>query len=180
MKVIVFGHKACGKSAVGKLLAEKLGRKFVDLDDLTEEIHLRKNGEKLCVREIHERYGKDYFRKLEKEAVKEAAEMNGIVLALGGGTLSFFDNEERLKRNSLMVFLNEEFETLFERAVSKGIPAFLNKKDPWGSFEKIFKERNPHYKEIADISVDIAGMPLKEIAEKILQEIKKKGIKWQK
>ncbi|MBI3954897.1 AAA family ATPase, partial [Candidatus Gottesmanbacteria bacterium] len=89
IKIVLIGMKGCGKSTVGKLLAERLKIQFIELDCELEKIHYQVKKEKIFFREIYQKYGQTYFRKLETKALKmllrEFVDKN-YVLACGGGT----------------------------------------------------------------------------------------------
>ncbi|NTW07909.1 MAG: shikimate kinase, partial [Syntrophaceae bacterium] len=81
MNVVLIGYRACGKSTVGKLLAEKLKIAFLDTDLLIEE------NLGMPIKEIVASQGWDYFRAREKEAVQELAQRSECVIATGGGVV---------------------------------------------------------------------------------------------
>ena len=84
--IVLCGFMGCGKTTVGRNLARKSGRKFVDMDSYIEE----KAGMK--VSEIFEKYGENRFRDMEHEACLELADTKGLVIASGGGAFTFQRN----------------------------------------------------------------------------------------
>src|SRR3989338_2165166 len=89
LKIILIGMKGCGKSTVGKLLAEKLNIPFIELDDELEKVHFQTKKYKLTFREIYQKYFQKYFRDLESSVLIRIAveqENKNFVLACGGGT----------------------------------------------------------------------------------------------
>jgi len=173
MNIIVFGFKNCGKGFVGKTLARKLNQGFVDTDDIIEEIYSKSEGENLSYRQIAKKHGMDFFRELEKDAVKRVSALDGKVIAVGGGTPLFFDNATVLKKNSKMVLLRLDKETLFKRIMGNGLPSFLDPKNPKDSFEKNLRERMEKFEEIADFEVDCSNKCVEQVVDEIKQFIEK-------
>ena len=90
--IILCGFMGCGKSTVGALLAKKTGMSFIDMDSYIEK------KEQKTISSIFEEHGEEYFRALEREAAKELAEKNGLVIAAGGGTLVYQANVDTLRQ----------------------------------------------------------------------------------
>ena len=168
MNFVIIGFKAAGKSFVGRRLAQRLNMPFKDIDDIIFEIYEKEYGERLNSREIYKKHGKDFFRELEHRAVEEASKMDGIVLALGGGTLIYFNNAEFLKKNSKLIYLDEDSKAMLERIKGRGIPAFLDPDDLEGSMQRELEKRKPIYEKNADYRLDIKGFSIEEIVNKII------------
>ena len=92
MTIYLCGFMGCGKSTIGKLLAQKTGLKFTDLDDYIEKT------EKMSIPEIFASKGESYFREKEAKAVKDLSAENSVV-ACGGGTI-INDNSARIAREN--------------------------------------------------------------------------------
>lgn len=172
MNLVLIGFKASGKSAVGRDLARKLGMRFVDLDDVVEEIYEREHGKKISFREIYASHGKEFFRELENKAGETAAMMENCVIATGGGTLIFFKNGKLLKERSKIIYLDEAPTAMLKRIRARGVPAFLDPEDLEGSMNRELEKRKPVYEKAADFKVDIKGMELHDIADKIISLLK--------
>lgn len=97
--VVLIGMPGSGKTTVGKALSERLGKVFVDTDELITE-------EYGCISDIFAEKGEDFFRKIESVAVKRVALKNGLVIATGGGAVLRRENTEYLKHNGLVFFLD--------------------------------------------------------------------------
>ena len=93
--IILVGFMGTGKSAVGKKLAEKLKRDFLELDDSIEA------KEKMLIKDIFEKKGEPYFRMVEKEVVKEASSRKNVVISAGGGAIMDEENLNNLKNSGL-------------------------------------------------------------------------------
>ena len=170
--IILIGMKACGKSTVGKLLAQKLGIKFVELDQEIEKIHLMNKKEKLNFREIFKKHGADYFRALEKKVLKTIVEKDKekqIILACGGGTPLDPENQMLLKRLGKVIFLNAKEDVLLPRILMHGVPAFfpyLN--DPKKSLSELMEKRRPIYEKAADQIISFTSESPEELVEEII------------
>ena len=110
MHVYLIGMPGAGKSTVGKMLAEKLGRTFVDLDVAIEKMA------GFSIPEIFENHGEDYFRKLESETLKTVSSSDEkLLIATGGGTPCFFDNVAFMQTQGLVLYQKTSPEILAER-----------------------------------------------------------------
>ena len=98
--IVLCGFMGCGKTTVGRNLARKSGRKFVDMDSYIEE----KAGMK--VSEIFEKYGENRFRDMEHEACLELADTKGLVIASGGGAFTFQRNIDAFRGKDKIVLLD--------------------------------------------------------------------------
>ena len=103
--IVLCGFMGCGKSTVGKNIARKSGRKFLDMDSYIEE----KAG--MTVSEIFEKYGEEKFRDMEHDACVELAGLEGLVIASGGGAFTFKRNVEAFKGKDKIVFLMFRWES---------------------------------------------------------------------
>lgn len=104
--IILIGMPACGKSTVGAILAETMGKRLIDTDAYIVE----KNG--MPIPEIFAKYGEPYFRKLEHEAIEELSAQSGCVIATGGGAVLNPQNVHALRRNGRIYFLDRPIEEL--------------------------------------------------------------------
>lgn len=130
--IFLCGFMGCGKSTVGKILAKKMGISCVDLDTYIE----KKAG--MTIPEIFDKFGEEYFRKLETEALAAFADMGGVV-ATGGGALLSEKNGEVAKRSGMVVFIDTFFNACYERI--KDDP---NRPIAFNSTKKQLKERYDH------------------------------------
>lgn len=154
-----------GKSAVGKLLAERLGRPFVDLDRKIEKDVGR------AVARIFAEEGEAGFRKREREAVRQAAALEGCVVATGGGVMMDEENVRLLKGSGWLVCLTANPDVILRRTV----PGLHNRPllsggEPRERIEALLKLRAPFYAR-ADVAVETSDRPVKEIVEEVLEWI---------
>ena len=152
--IVLIGMPGAGKTTIGRILAQKCGKKFVDID---EELVAR-TGKPVSA--IFAASGEECFRDLESAAVREAAALSGAVIATGGGTVLRAENVRRLKQNGRLVFL--------DRPLAALVPS---PDRPLGdTAEKVARlsaERAPLYAAAADLTVPVAGSP-EETAEAVL------------
>lgn len=151
--IALVGMPGCGKSTVGKVIAEKTGREFVDLDAVITE----KAG--MPIPEIFAKYGEPYFRELETEALAEVAKRSGLVIATGGGTVIKEENRRLLKQNSTTVFIKRDIANLPTdgRPVSQA-----------SSLADLYKVRLPFYLDAADLETELSETP--DESAKIIME----------
>ncbi len=157
--VVLTGMPASGKSTVGRMLADMLGRSFVDTDDMIVE----RAG--MPIKEIFARHGEAYFRDLESEAVTEAAAKTSVVIATGGGAVLREKNVHVLKENGRIYFLDRPIELLVptdSRPLSSDRAAI----------EKRYKERYGIYTSTADVHIN-GGATVTQVARSIIEDFKK-------
>lgn len=156
MRVLLSGFMGAGKTTVGRLVAERLGVPFRDLDAMIEE----RTGK--SVRELFESVGEPEFRRLEREALVAACALDPAVVALGGGTLSAPGGLELARRSGFVVWLHPAFSTIAQRIGALGKrdrPLF---KDEASAFD-LYRQRLAAYKSAADLVVEVS--PAEEAVE---------------
>ena len=156
-----------GKTAMGQLLAEKLGGNFVELDLLIE----RKAGK--SIPEIFQQDGEITFRELEIEATKEVAKGRNMVIACGGGVVLNKINTDRLRQNATMVYLTASPEVILERVASEeGQRPLLEVDNPALTIREMLRFRKPFYERAADIKIDTSKLDINAISEQIIGKLK--------
>ena len=165
MNVALFGFMAVGKSTVGRLLSERLGYAFVDLD---AEIARREGME---VADIFSIYGESGFRVLESQAVRCVALQDRRVIACGGGAILDPVNLEALRRSSRMVLLTASSEEISKRVAADSSRPLLNVGNRLLRIHELLEARLPKYREAADVSVDTDGMTPEEVTDIVLRGI---------
>ena len=167
MNVAIFGFMGVGKSSVGRLVAEALGMEFVDLDE-TIVADAGKG-----IPEIFEERGERGFRELEKEATRRVAARDGVVIACGGGTVLDEDNLGALRRNSRMILLTADPETILLRVETDGdTRPLLSAEEKVEPIARLLGERMPGYIEAADKAVDTSGKPQAQVAREIIEYLR--------
>lgn len=146
MKLYLTGFMGSGKSAVGQVLAERLGLGYVDLDLEIERIA------GATVVEIFERQGEAGFRHFESQALDALASADGLVVATGGGTIAQPGNRDRMS-GGLVIWLNPPFATIVERIGFLGKAERPLFRDEVQALE-LYKARLPAYGS-ADLRIDV-------------------------
>jgi shikimate kinase len=149
--IVLVGMRASGKTTVGRELAARLGRPFVDVDELIEGLAGRPADAVLA------QDGEPAFRALEARALDLAAGMPGAVVATGGGSVLLGDEFARLARDALVAFLDAPPEVLEQRASIRPRPA-LTGLPPRAEIEVLRARRLPLYRAAADVVIPV-GVP---------------------
>ena len=171
MSVILTGFKGCGKSVSGKRLAELMDCGFVALDERIEQLYEPKHKQKLTFREIYRKVGPERFRSLEREALTRVDAETEQVIAVGGGTMMNFQSRQRLQKMGRVVLILVEPEVLISRILADGMPAIFDAENPRASFDALYAERMPVYKQAADLQVETTGLDIEESAQKIYEAL---------
>jgi shikimate kinase len=160
-QVVLVGFMGAGKSSVGKVLAERLGAEFVDVDERIEETSGKSVGEIFASR------GEGTFREMEKAAIRDAVSVPGRVVAAGGGAFVDEANRRTLKAYAPVFFLDVSVESVLERlSGDRSRPLFPGGKEE-GKLRKLMERRRPAYQE-ADFTVSTDDRSVPEIADRIL------------
>ncbi len=165
MKIYLIGFMGSGKTHWGRLLSQKLGIPFFDLDEQVTA-HAAKS-----IPEIFATDGEEHFRLLEKEVLYLITESHdSFVMACGGGTPCFYNNIEYLNQAGITVWINTPKETLFDRLVKEkeARPLIRNLTDDQlrGFIARKFSDRRIYYEQ-AGITVDEEPVELDHLIEKI-------------
>lgn len=165
--IVLTGFMGTGKSAVGKLLARLLRRRVVDIDRMIErKAHL-------SVAKIFQKEGEKFFRKLEKETIREALKKERCVIITGGGAVIDKTNRVRLRRQGIVIRLKASPRTIWNRVLDKKSRPLLMVKEPYKVMTRLMKIRERHYQD-CDMSVDTTHTPPRLIAKKITSLLKRR------
>jgi shikimate kinase len=168
MNIILCGFKNCGKSTIGKALAEALRYHFDDVDTLLEEYYRKENNEVLGAAEIYTQHGQDIFRKLESDVILKLEKLDKRVIALGGGAVLNPKNVEHLHHIGQIIYLRASKNILKGRMNQTRIPGFIDSKSPNASFDKMYEDRYKIYEQIADRIIDVDGKKINDIVKEII------------
>jgi shikimate kinase len=160
--IALIGFMAVGKSAIGRSLARKLRRRFVDLDRVIE----RAEGSK--VREIFERKGEAYFRQLEKEALAQVLQRQNQVIATGGGIILDDQNVHILRENAVLIGLSAEIDVLLARASGSGNKRpLLQSGSRRDKIQDLLRRRAARYAQ-AHVTIDTSRLTVDQVVKKIM------------
>lgn len=167
--LVLIGYRATGKTSVGLLLARSLQRPFVDLD---QELVAAAG---VSIAEIVAREGWPGFRRREKDLVQHFARTPGLVLATGGGVVLDPENVAALRERGLLVWLTAAPEVIRRRLATDDATAAsrpgLSGGDALAEVEGILAQREPLYRDAADLVIDTTGGTPEEVAERILKAL---------
>jgi len=165
--IALIGFMGTGKTAVGKLLAQKLGKEFIELDALIE----KKAGKSIT--EIFRQDGEIRFRELEIEVTKAVTGRKNAVIACGGGVVLNTINIERLRLDYVIVCLTAAPSVILKRTSNdKGSRPLLAVADRLLETEKLLKSRRPFYERAADISINTSRSKPGAVVERIIKKVR--------
>jgi len=163
--IVLTGFMCTGKSEVGRRLAKRLGRPFVDTDQLVEA----RAGK--SVAQIFGEDGEAVFRTLERDAVTTATARGEAVIAVGGGAILDPQNVERLRTNGIVVCLRADTDTILRRVGDVSRRPLLAGGDPRATVERLLAERGPAYERAAHVMVDTSGRKVAEVVESVREHV---------
>jgi shikimate kinase len=159
------GYRCTGKTSVGRLLAAKLQRPFLDSDELI------KISSGKSVREMVEEKGWDLFRQEERRVVAELSEKDGCIIALGGGAVVDEENVRKLKTKGFFIWLTADVSAILERMIADRTSLeqrpSLSGDELKEETKSLLKMREPLYAKTANCRVDTSSRNAEEIAEEI-------------
>ncbi len=162
MNIFLCGFMGSGKSTVGKALSAELNYDFVDLDDKIETEN------KMSINEIFKNFSEEYFRNLETKTLKNVCKSDKQVISLGGGTAIKQENVDIIKSSGILIYLEVNENTVFNRLKDDNTRPLLNVDDKLSVIKEMMSKRTPVYQKNADFIVN--G---NQNAEKITDFIKK-------
>jgi len=168
--IALIGFMGAGKTVVGEALAQKLGKEFIELDALIEQ----RAGK--TIPEIFRQDGEIAFREREIEAVKEVSGKKNAVIACGGGVVLNQINIDRLRKESLIVYLKASPGVILRRtAKDENERPLLKAADRASEIRRLLQFRKPFYERAADITIDTSRLDVESVAEEIIAKLKEKG-----
>ncbi len=159
--IYLVGFMGTGKTTVGKILAKRLNKEFLEMDEVIEQ----KSGKKIT--EIFKLHGEAHFRKLEKELLRNIANKENLVVSCGGGIVCDKENLAILKKTGIIFSLTASKERIYERTEKCKDRPLLNVSDPLKKIEELLALRTPCYKQ-AHYLIDTDKTGPEAVAEKII------------
>lgn len=169
MNIILCGLPKCGKTTIGKRLAEKLEWNFIDTDQLIEKCYTDATGKKKNCRQIFLQEGEERFRELEKVQIAHLNSSKNSVISLGGGALNHPENIKSLRITGEIVYLKAPVATLWDRIKKDTIPAFLTTVDPEKEFYWLAEKRMIIYEATATMTIDTNYLNVQEIVNLLVE-----------
>jgi shikimate kinase len=164
--LFLVGPMGSGKTAVGRQLSKLMERPFFDSD---AEIEHRTGVE---ISFIFEKEGEAGFRQREREAIEELTQLQGIVLATGGGAILSADNRRCLAERGYVVYLETSVAQQADRVKQgRARPLLNNAPDPVYRLAQLIGQRDPLYREVADLIVPTDCRRVRAVADEILREL---------
>tara|TARA_B100000315_G_scaffold122026_1_gene111879 strand:+ start:5518 stop:6018 length:501 start_codon:yes stop_codon:yes gene_type:complete len=157
-----------GKSSVGRVLAKKLKRRFIDLDAVIEQKTNK------TILEIFQCEGESGFRDLEIQATREITLQKRTVIACGGGVILNKINIDRLKANALIVYLAASPSVILKRTSrGQGRRPLLKVADQVSRIEELLNFRRSFYEYAADIEINTSKLDINAVVEQIMGRLQK-------
>lgn len=150
---VLIGMPGCGKSTIGRLIAEKTGRKFVDADEWIVKLAGK------TIPDIFAQDGEEVFRDWETKALAELGKRSGLVIATGGGCVTKERNYDLLHQNGRVFWIRRDISSL----PTEGRPLSMANK-----LEEMYRVREPMYRRFMDQPIDNTGTP-EDAANRILE-----------
>ena len=170
MNIVLIGMRGSGKTTVGKILALKLGRDFVEMDELI----IQKAG--LTIPEIVASHGWEKFRDIEEEITGEVAGLDNKVNAAGGGVVTREQNITKLKEKGVLVWLKASLDILLERIAEENQrPPLVEGRTRWEDMDVALVARRPLYQKAADMTVNTENKTPEEVVDLVINLLTIRG-----
>ncbi|WP_211452274.1 bifunctional shikimate kinase/3-dehydroquinate synthase AroKB [Collimonas antrihumi] len=163
--IFLVGLMGAGKTTVGRALAKKLNKLFIDSD---HEIEARTG---VSIPLIFEIEGEESFRQRETEVIRDLSGRRGIVLATGGGAVMRPENREYLKSRGTVIYLRASIHNILQRTSRDKNRPLLQTADPRRRLEELSRQREPYYRDVADIVIDTGRPNVQFLVHSILSQL---------
>jgi len=162
--LILTGFMGTGKTTVGRFVAQKLGREFIDTDLMIER------ATRMTISELFQREGELSFRRREMAAIDRAISVPGRVIAVGGGAVLSAENRTALKQAGLLVYLRATPETLAGRLTGvNDRPLLKDATDRAGRIRDLLVARGPIYDTAGDVAIDTDRLNVEQVTVEVLE-----------
>ncbi|WP_200797281.1 shikimate kinase AroK [Microbulbifer donghaiensis] len=163
--IFLVGPMGAGKSTIGKLLAAQLQLPFADSDKVLED---RTGADIPWIFDVE---GEAGFRRRESEVLRDLCLGPTQVIATGGGIVLLEENRQRLRKYGLVVYLQASADQLLERTSKNSNRPLLNVADPGARIIELLEQRDPLYREVADIICDTDHCTPKQAAQMVVERL---------
>jgi shikimate kinase len=166
--IALIGFMGAGKTVVGKVLAQRQGREFIETDLLIE----RRAGKSIA--EIFREDGELRFREIELDIIRDISWGENQVIACGGGVVLNKINIDRLKKKAVIVYMAASPRAIIRRtAQDRGVRPLLNVDDRAGEIRELLRFRRPLYENAADITINTSSLGINAVVNMIIAELKR-------
>jgi len=160
--IYLIGMPGCGKSTIGKIIADRLNLKHIDADKFLEDKYFQ------TIPDIFRMYGEEDFRQKESTVIEELSKMSDILVSTGGGVVVRENNKEIMKNSGIVVFIDTTPDNILKNSSLSGRP-LLNDKN---RIFEIYKSRIDLYKDFADIIIE-NNSSIETAADEIIKYLSK-------
>jgi len=164
--IVLIGMMGAGKTTVGRRLAARLGRAFLDSD---EEIEKAAN---MTIPEIFANHGEGEFRAGEARVIARLLRERDLVLATGGGAFMNPETRQQIAEHGISIFIKAEFELLFARVSRRSNRPLLKTPNPRQTLADLIEARYPTYA-LADLTVMTRDAPQEVVASDLIAALHK-------
>jgi shikimate kinase len=165
--IFLVGMPGAGKTTVGRQLARRLQRSFIDAD---HEIEARTGVRIPLIFDIEGELG---FRDREAKVIAELATRKDLVVATGGGAVLRPENRAAMRQGGTVIYLNANPELLYERTKLDPNRPLLQVDDPRRKLDELFAQRDPLYRDVADIVVNSLGGSIGQLVRQVEKQLQK-------
>jgi shikimate kinase len=162
--IVLVGMMGAGKTTVGRRLAARLGRHFVDSDEEVEK------AAGMSIEDIFKAHGEADFRAGEVRVIARLLKDDNIVLGTGGGAFINPDTRALVKQAAISVWIKADFELLFQRVSRRSNRPLLKTANPRETLQKLIDARYPTYAE-ADVTVVSRDVPQDQVASEVIDAV---------
>jgi len=168
--IYLVGPMGAGKTTIGKRIAELRNMEFLDSD---HEIEKRTG---VDVSFIFEMEGEEGFRKREKQMIVELTQRDNTVMATGGGVVLDSENRDLLSARGVVIYLETSLEQQLTRTKhSRNRPLLEDVDNVEATLRKLMEERDPLYRDVADLVVTTGDQPARKLAREIVERLETVG-----
>jgi len=164
--VYLVGMMGAGKTTIGRALAQKTGREFVD----TDRVLVERTG--VPVATIFEIEGEEGFRRRESAVIDELARRSDCVVATGGGAVLADDNRRLMRASGTVIYLRAKLDNLWERTRHDASRPLLATADPRGTLAALLERRDPLYREAAHIVMETSSQAASTLVGRVLTALR--------
>jgi shikimate kinase len=167
MKIILVGFKKSGKTTVGNFLANLVGKKIIDIDELIKKLFTKKYKKNKSIYEIYDFLKEESFRELETLAFEKAANISDAIIATSGGCVVNNKNLEFLKSPKIVIYIKVSKENLYKRIAQGNKTIFQDR----FFFEEEYEKRKNIYESVADMVIEADMADFEKIAKQIKEKL---------